>query len=80
MKDMTFQVEKNGFTKEYSIYKYVNNPENNKNYLFYYDDNPYILYPASFTIEKGELVIDEDLKDDEYDYLERLILLEDEDV
>ena len=81
MKDMTFKIEENGKTVEYEILTYVKNPSNNKTYIIYHEPNNDEVYASIYTIEKGELTLDEITTDEEWDFLDEVLeKLEDKDV
>ncbi len=81
MKDMTFKVEDDGVTKEYNILKYVKNPNNGKTYIIYAENGSTDAYASIYTIEKGELILDEIKTDEEWDFLDSVLEdMEDENV
>ena len=81
MKDMTFKVEEDGKTIEYEIITYVTNPQTNKSYVIYHEANSDEVYASTYTIEKGELILDEITTDEEWDFLDEVLdKLEEKDV
>ena len=73
MKDMTFKVEKDGVLKEYEIITYFKNPNTDKNYIVYNEPGNDEAYASVYRIEKGELILDEILTDEEWDYIDEVI-------
>jgi len=73
MKDMTFQVEEDGLIKEYNIIKYVKNPNNNKSYILYSDNNNDEVYASVYRIDKGELVLDAVHDEEEWSFLDKTL-------
>lgn len=81
MKDMSFEVEENGKIKKYEIVTYVKNPSNNKTYVVYKEPGSNEVSASLYTIEKGELILDEIKTDEEWDFLDEVLdKLEENDV
>jgi len=81
MKDMSFEVEENGKIKKYEIVTYVKNPSNNKTYVVYKEPGSNEVFASLYTIEKGELILDEIKTDEEWDFIEEVLdKLEEKDV
>ena len=80
MNDMTFKVNEDGVLKEYRILKYVKNPDNNKTYMIYCGIDEDEKYASSYHISNGEVILDPINTDEEWDYLDEILNMEDEDV
>ena len=80
MDDMTFKVDEDGKEKEYKIVKYTKNPNNNKSYIIYHELNDSELYASSYHIQNGEVILDTIDSDEEWDYLDEIINMEEENV
>ena len=78
MKDMTFKVDENGTLKEFKIIKYVKNPQTNKTYIIYCEnDSDSEIYASAYHIVKGEVILDAIDNGEEWDYLDEVVNMED---
>lgn len=70
MNDLTFKVD----DKEYYILNYVKNPNTNKTYILYTESKDSdTVYASTYSIVKGELILDEITTDEEWDYLDKVL-------